>query len=127
MPNQVVTKIKLPNGTILDIHDESAGNGSIRYATTADWNSEPTFIPDAGQVIIYSDARTIEENDEIVYIPGVKIGDGLAYLIDLPFCDVQVIEHISDTNVHVTNEEKTLWNNKLNYSLSGENLVFNRL
>lgn len=130
MPNPYISKIRLPNGTVVDIRDESS-TGMVRYGTTADWNSEPTLIPEAGSIVVYSDARTIERDEETVYVPGIKIGDGLAYLIDLPFCDDATVEmissHAGDTGIHVTSEEKTLWNNKLNYTLTGENLIFNRL
>ena len=126
MPNPYITNIRLPDGTIVDLRGDPI-TSNIRYASTADWNREPTFIPDPGQIIIYSDAKTIEIDGDTVYVPRAKIGDGLAYLIDLPFHDVDMMDHMSDSTIHVTSEDKTFWNNKLNYLLSGENLIFNRL
>ena len=126
MPNPYITNIRLPDGTIVDLRGDPI-TSNIRYASTAEWNSDPTLIPDRGQVIVYSDAKTIEIDGETVYVPRIKIGDGLAYLIDLPFHDVHMMKHMSDSVIHVTSEDKIFWNNKLNYLLTGENLIFNRL
>lgn len=67
---------------------------------------------------IYSDARSYEEeyteNNETlartVYVPGIKIGDGSAYVVDLPF-------------VNVTSEQINFWNNKVNCYLEPELVV----
>ncbi len=67
---------------------------------------------------VYSDARSYEEeyteNNETltrtVYVPGVKIGDGSAYVVDLPF-------------VNVTSEQINFWNNKVNCYLEPELVV----
>ena len=95
----------------------SDNSGKISYGTTAYWQEHLTFIPKAGEIVIYSDHSSIEENDETVYIPGIKIGDGSAYGIDLPFVDdamaQTILSHISDTDIHITAAERTSWNNKL--------------
>ena len=65
-------------------------------------------------------------------IPAVKIGDGLAYLIDLPFIDASVtrlMEHINNTQIHITQAEREFWNNKVRCDddgliQGGETLVF---
>lgn len=80
--------------------------------TTANWNSLTSFIPHAGEVIVYTDYMQKDGQD----IPGVKIGDGLAYLVDLPF--------VTDSITEVTTAERTSWNNKVSARLSGENLIF---
>ena len=68
--------------------------------TTAEWNLEPTLISELNSLYIYTDYKTVDG----VVIPGIKIGDGLAYVIDLPFA----------TDVGgVTEEEKAFWNNKV--------------
>lgn len=106
--------------------------------TTANWNNARGFIPLEGEIIIYTDYKTITENvngDNIItFVPGIKLGDGRAYVQDLPFVDKELREellnHINNSNIHVTALEKEFWNNKLNvndYSevVSGE-LIFNR-
>lgn len=106
--------------------------------TTANWNNARGFIPLEGEIIIYTDYKTVTENvngDNIItLVPGIKVGDGHAYVQDLPFVDKELrqelLTHIQDANAHVTAAEKTFWNNKLNvndYSevIEGE-LIFNR-
>ena len=49
---------------------------------------------------------------------GLKIGDGKAYVIDLPFLNdtsgIDFDQHINNTTIHITNEEREFWNNKIN-------------
>lgn len=97
--------------------------------TTSEWNLLPTYIPALGEIVIYTDRNTI---GDVVY-QGIKIGDGLAYVVDLPFVgdDVyqmiinRIEDHVNNTNIHVTQDEKNKWNNKLNYSINDEELIFN--
>ena len=110
----------------------------LKRDTTANWNNARGFIPLAGEVIIYTDYRilTKEVNGEErhVPIPGIKIGDGLAYVQDLPFADdavrSELLDHINDPHIHITEEERLFWNNKLNVNDSMElvdgSLVLNR-
>lgn len=97
---------------------------------TAYWNAHRDYIPALGEVIIYTDRRII---DGITYA-GIKIGDGNAYLIDLPFLGddgiIQVLNalnaHIQDTVAHVTQDDRDRWDAKLNYDVNDEILVFTR-
>jgi hypothetical protein len=107
-----------------------------RRDTTENWNRKRSFIPIRGEVIIYMDAGHMENDQgETIDVPGIKIGDGLAYLIDLPFVGddaknqilSELQEHIGNTSIHVTQENREFWNNKLNYEMSGETLILNRL
>lgn len=106
----------------------------IKYGTTEYWNSQAGYIPKEREIIIYSDYRTMEKNGHIVNVPGIKIGTGNAYVQDLPFMSEDLVDalylHIADTDVHVTPEEKEMWNNKLNVDdnaeVVSESLVFNR-
>ena len=90
--------------------------------TTANWNKARGFIPLDGELIIYTDYSTItkEINGKMtqVYVAGVKIGDGKAYVQDLPFVDEElrsrIMAHINNPTIHVSTQEKTFWNNKLN-------------
>ena len=81
--------------------------------------------------------ETITKN---VNIPNIKIGDGLAYVQDLPFIDKdlrdKLMEHINNYDIHVTLQDKAFWNNKVNIDDSEEivsgdlvddTLIFNRL
>lgn len=98
--------------------------------TTSGWNATPDYIPKTGEICIYTDYTVV---DGVSYY-GIKIGDGSAYLIDLPFVGEDVknlvmeklTEHEQDTVAHITSEERAFWNNKLNYEVSGEELTLNR-
>lgn len=99
---------------------------SIKYNTTAGWNSQPSLVSENNIIYVYTDYYDIEDGKKSI---GVKIGDGNAYLIDLPFVDSGIVEmvekHISDDEIHITNDERIAWNNKVRCYLSGtDNLVF---
>ena len=119
----------------------------LKRDTTANWNNARGFIPMAGEVIIYDDYQTktwqVEEYGEIVTksenIPGIKIGDGQAYVQDLPFVDKDLRErlmnHINNIDIHTTLAEKLFWNNKvyvddafekIHDELEDETLIINR-
>lgn len=106
----------------------------ISYGTREYWNSQIGYIPKQGEIIIYSDYRTKEVNGQMVNVPGIKIGEGLGYVQDLPFIDEDLANtlwnHILDTAIHVTPQEKDRWNNKLNVDDYAEvingSLIFNR-
>lgn len=58
------------------------GEKHVKYATTEYWNSHPTIVSMRGTIYIYSDYSKDPEGRDIA---GFKVGDGNAYLIDLPF------------------------------------------
>lgn len=90
--------------------------------TTANWNAARGMVPLAGEVIIYTDYKTIQKEIDgemrNVIIPGIKIGDGQTYVQDLPFIDEglrdRLLDHIDNQDIHVSLQDKLFWNNKLN-------------
>lgn len=108
--------------------------GSVITGTTADWDASVGYIPDLGVIVVYTDHQTKDVNGETVYVPGIKIGDGLAYVQDLPFVDdvlsAALAAHIADGTLHTSQEEKLAWNRKLNVDdnseVVNEALIFNR-
>ena len=100
---------------------------SIRVDTTNHWNSSLTFVPENGEIIVFSDYGEKEANGETINVPNFKIGDGHAYCVDLPFVNDDIRSalsaHINNQSIHVTQEEKAYWNNKLDCEVSGEKLV----
>ena len=109
---------------------------SVYLDTTENWNAKRSYRPLRGDIIVYTDhGQIVDVYGETVNVPGVKIGDGNAYLIDLPFVGADVRyqiltelrEHTGNTGIHVTPEEKEFWNNKLNCTVNDGNLVLNRL
>ena len=103
------------------------GGGDSNYATvhtTSYWQAHPTYLPALGEIIVYSDRSTIHGVNE----PGIKIGDGNAYVADLPFIDDTIQAHINNSAIHITTEERNFWNNKLNCDdiVEHETLLLNR-
>ncbi len=86
------------------------GDCRVLYATTATWNSQPTLISQMGYIYIYADYR---KNEHGMNIPSMKVGDGNAYLIDMPFSDEVLYKHVDDNVRHITQEEREFWNNKV--------------
>lgn len=104
-----------------DVYESSTSK--VLYNTTEYWNSRPQLIAKEGYLYVYADYK--QEGDEIV--PGFKVGDGTSYLIDMPFTDLPLDNHIADTVKHITAEERAFWNNKVRCFVDPENeyrLVF---
>ena len=98
--------------------------------TTAEWASDLNYVPARGTLLVYLDKYQVDENQ---FVPGLKIGDGTSYGIDLPFVGDNIardlLDHISNATIHITGEEREFWNNKLNCSteIVDETLTINRL
>ena len=88
---------------------------SIKIDTTANWATRVDYIPPEGEIIVYSD-KFLDSGGQIP-IPAVKIGDGLAFVVDLPFLSDEtrdiLAEHIYNRTVHITQEERDAWNEKV--------------
>lgn len=79
----------------------------ILTATTEEWNSNPTLVSKKNTLYIYSDY----DNNGSTDVPAAKIGDGSAYLIDLPFIE----------SGGITYEQIQSWNNKVTAFINPEN------
>lgn len=103
------------------------------YSDTVEgWKSKIHYVAEKNTMYIYIDYKKDEDQD--FYIPGIKLGDGKTYLIDLPFLnninsdiDKQILQHVKNKDIHITSQQRLFWNNKLNLTMDNENLVFNRL
>ena len=65
-----------------------------KHDTTANWNARSTFIPKAGEIIIYTDTHK------------VKVGDGTSTISSLPFIDnVDLSNYVTDSELasHTSN------------------------
>lgn len=124
------------NGVELSGNKSSSALHIVSENTTEGWNRNPGYLPKKGEIVVYTDyiVRQDDLGRDITY-PGIKIGDGNAYLIDLPFVNdamryevLQILEgHVNNHIIHVSQEDRDFWNNKLNYDLDGEELVLTRL
>lgn len=141
------------SGKVLTVNETADGlewkYTNIEHGTTEYWREHCDYVPDAGKMVIYDDAF----NYDGFICPGLKIGNGNAYIGDLPFLideKAQAIymndfyrrleqientldEHINDSIRHITQEEREKWNNKINIkegteqTIENETLVFTRL
>ena len=129
-------RLKVGNGitTVSDlpfIHSNTLDK-ELTIGTTAQLNSDISYIPQKGEVRLYLDKTTITQDGQTITIPGIKVGDGLAYGVDLPFLgdDIlqQLLDHIANTTLHITQQERIFWNNKINCEdeVSEETLILNR-
>lgn len=100
----------------------------LKRDTTQHWNEALGFIPLEGELIIYNDYKTIQKEVDgetrQVKVPGLKIGDGMAYVQDLPFVNEdlrdKIMEHIDNPDIHVSVADRLFWNNKLNVNDAAE-------
>lgn len=60
----------------------------LKTGTTNDWQNAANFSPLLGEVCIYTDRFPVYEEDGTTlkyYMPGIKIGDGITNINNLPF------------------------------------------
>ena len=100
----------------------------VRSGTKEYWDSQRSLIGEKNFIYVYTDHQKKTDSwGRVTDIPGIKIGDGKAYLIDLPFVDDIYLSHINDSTIHVTQDEKNRWNNKVRAivtRIDPENLIF---
>lgn len=95
------------------ILDGSSGGAKVYSKTKEEWNSQRDLISEKDTFYVYTNYKTEDGKD----IPGLKIGDGNAFLIDMPFAAsgeqdlTQVFEHIRNAAIHVSAEDRNSWNN----------------
>ena len=53
-----------------------------------------------------------------------KVGDGHTLLVDVPYTDMVFYDHVNDPIIHITQDEREFWNNKVSCYAREENLVF---
>ena len=105
-----VYRIVLTDGTYTDfeVYNGADGHNNVLYNTTAGWDAQHELIAARNTLYVYTDHTTYGGYN----IPGFKVGDGNAYLIDIPFTEDRVDEHIADTEIHITQTEREFWNSK---------------
>lgn len=98
------------------------GDSKVYTDTETNWNAQRDLIGEKDALYVYTDIDSTQP-------PRLKIGDGKAFLIDAPFVSDggKLEEHINDKIVHITNEERLFWNNKVSCYLNAndsEQLIF---
>ena len=102
---------------------------AIYYDTTQHWAEQITLVSESGALYIYSDYGNVDG----VNVPAIKVGDGQAYVVDLPFVSDDtrdtLIAHVGDSGIHVTAQKKTFWDNKVTAIINSndpENLILTK-
>lgn len=85
----------------------------VAVKTTEEWQSVTEVVSKKGEVYVYSDYAQDEQGNNI---PGFKIGDGNAYIIDLPFATLP--------DLRISNEDIARWNGKVSVRIEGDRLIF---
>ena len=116
---------------------ESSGHtgfAGIKFGTTAEWNAQAlTYRPEQGMIIVYTDYEVVPSDRGPITCANYKVGNGNVYLADLPFVDAglryELNNHIHNNVIHITQEEREFWNNKINCidtEISDDLLIFTR-
>ena len=93
------------------------------FCTTTDFEDMKTTVPSIGQLFILTDLRSITKSDgTTITSAGIKVGDGIKTIEQLPYIDWFYWDHINDKNIHVTAEQKTFWDNKITCKVDDETL-----
>ena len=98
----------------------------VLYGTTAEWSAQATLVSQLDRIYVYTDYYTDSSGNSV---PGVKLGDGTAYLIDRPFLTKILDEHLADSIMHITAAERAFWKNKVTCFVDPNNsnrLVFSK-
>ena len=85
----------------------------VACKTSAEWAQLTTLVSMPGEIYVYSDGGEDAEGNPI---PKIKIGDGNAYVVDLPF--------VAATDLRITQDDIDNWNNKVAVRVDGEDLIF---
>lgn len=87
-----------------EIQKGIGGGAGVIMKTKAEWALLPTLKSHKGVFYVYTDYRQEEdpETHKIINIPRMKIGDGMSYVVDLPFSTMSITdEDIARWNDHV--------------------------
>lgn len=100
-----------------------------RHGTSAYWSSQIDFVPLAGEIIFYDDHKTLTDEFDVVHnLPGLKLGDGVTTVEQLPFLtddiEQQLLAHINNTDVHLQDGERENWNDKVSATVQDEIAIF---
>lgn len=132
-----IPAIKIGDGSsyLIDLPFVSGGSSSpsspsstnVISHTTAEWNANPLLVSSNGTIYVYTDHTTLDNG---VNVPAIKVGDGSAYVVDLPFIggsSNDFEQHVKNLGIHVADDDRELWDNKWSGYIDDddhENLVF---
>lgn len=83
--------------------------------TKAEWQNSGNITSQPGVLYVTTDYKTVTKDGTTYEIPAFKLGDGNAYIVDMPYATVDeetFLNHVNDRVVHITQAEREFWNNK---------------
>ena len=83
--------------------------------TKAEWQNSGNVTSQPGVLYVTTDYKTVTKDGATYEIPAFKLGDGNAYIVDMPYATVDeetFLNHVNDRVVHITQVEREFWNNK---------------
>ena len=101
------------NDIILKGNKTSEDLKIVAVKTTEEWSHVTEVVSANGEIYVYSDYMQDEDGNNI---PGFKIGDGNAYIVDLPFATLP--------DLRISDEDIASWNNKVSVRIEGDRLIF---
>ena len=115
------------------INPNAVDYSKIHYDTKANWDRQRFLIAERGHLYIYKDAEVTYISGERVVYPGIKIGDGSSYLIDMAYTVVgsdheKLTDHLNNYLAHVGTGDRMNWNDKVSVDVNNvqEELIFRR-
>lgn len=109
--NILINKPQIEGVTLINNKTlEDLGITRFYYDTKENFDSDSTRMTEEKAVYVYWDHQVDTGGN---YIPGIKIGTGKEYLIDAPFIDDIYAEHILNMIIHVTQEDRDRWDEKV--------------
>lgn len=116
--NKLYIDVKI-NNNVERILINGNSQQEILSDTAENWNAQASLVSGKNIIYIYTN-----QQDDILKM---KIGDGSTLLIELPFIDEEMIQHISDDDIHINSNEKNFWNNKMRCEIDDQTIVFTSL
>lgn len=80
----------------------AASGAKIYYDTSENWAKKTSLVSEKGSIYVYSD----KYSSGGIPIPAMKVGDGLAYVVDLPFSSEPIDDHINNMMVHLSEHDR---------------------
>lgn len=84
-----------------------SGRKEVISNTTEAWNAKPRLKSVKDVIYVYTDYKVVDG----VMVPGMKVGDGMAFVVDLPFVTA---------GTDVTQEQIDFWNDKCSAMIDPE-------
>ena len=107
---------------------ETDSTSDVVIRTKESWKQYDKVVSQRGKIYVYT-----QDDPSLNASPLIKIGDGLAYICDLPFTtddlSKQLKNHIQDKQIHISQVEREFWNNKVTCYMSEsdqEQIVFDK-